>query len=110
MCRYNGEQQDDTEYVLSSDCSIHFDSDKYIDSSLDLFRFTVDIHNVVNKQLNKPEWTMDDALIKYQQSCSKCEQTPHNLQELIDGIKPEKVSQNKPTESILSIAIDNLIC
>ena len=52
---------------------------------------------------------MDDALIKYQQSCSKCEQTPHNLQELIDGIKPEKVSQNKPTESILSIAIDNLI-
>lgn len=96
---------------------VNFDLDNYTNSPKDLFKFTVDIHNLVNYQLNKPQWTLDNALKVYQESCAKCDETPHDLQELINGIKPqldtakEPQIQQKPTpqNSLISIAIDGAL-
>jgi hypothetical protein len=33
-----------------------------LDSRSDLFRWSVDLHNAVNKMLNKPTWTQDEVL------------------------------------------------
>jgi len=31
----------------------------------DLFRWTIELHNEVNKKLGKPEWSLSDALYYY---------------------------------------------
>lgn len=86
---------------------INFDLDQYTDSPRDLFKFTVDIHNLVNSQLNKEIWKFDDALKLYQQTCKKCEQTPHDLEQLINDLKPEEIDY--ASDSVLSIAISGAV-
>jgi hypothetical protein len=38
----------------------------FLDNRTDLIRWTLDIHNKVNKQLSKPEWTLEEMLIYYE--------------------------------------------
>jgi hypothetical protein len=38
----------------------------YLDSRKDLLKWTIDIHNSVNKMLNKPEWTEVDVISYYE--------------------------------------------
>jgi hypothetical protein len=38
----------------------------YLDSRTDLIKWTIEIHNQVNRMLNKPEWTMEEVLAYYQ--------------------------------------------
>ncbi len=37
----------------------------FLDSRTDLIKWTVDIHNSVNKMLGKPEWTMEEVMSYY---------------------------------------------
>ena len=39
--------------------------DSYLTNKLALFEYTVKLHNIVNKSLNKPEWTTMQALNFY---------------------------------------------
>ena len=39
--------------------------DNYLTNKLTLFEYTVKLHNIVNKSLNKPEWTTIQALKIY---------------------------------------------
>jgi hypothetical protein len=50
------------EYIKSQDL------DKVVSSRMDLFTFFFNFHNVVNKRLNKPLMSMEDALQKYSYS------------------------------------------
>jgi len=52
-------------------CSEHYEKnikkvniDKYLDNN-NLFEFSVDLHNIVNKMLGKREWTIEEAYQKY---------------------------------------------
>ena len=36
-----------------------------LSKSMVLFKWSVDLHNAVNKKLNKPEWTYEMALLKW---------------------------------------------
>ena len=38
----------------------------FLDSRTDLIKWTVDIHNSVNKMLGKPEWTMEEVMAYYE--------------------------------------------
>jgi hypothetical protein len=38
----------------------------FLDSRTDLIKWTVDIHNNVNKMLEKPEWTLEEVLAYYE--------------------------------------------
>jgi hypothetical protein len=38
----------------------------FLDSRTDLIKWTVDIHNGVNKMLEKPEWTLEEVLAYYE--------------------------------------------
>lgn len=38
----------------------------FLDSRTDLIKWTVDIHNAVNKMLEKPEWTLEEVLAYYE--------------------------------------------
>jgi hypothetical protein len=38
----------------------------FLDSRTDLIKWTIDIHNKVNKQNGKPEWTLDEVLSYYE--------------------------------------------
>ena len=38
----------------------------FLDSRTDLIKWTVDIHNSVNKMLEKPEWTLEEVLAYYE--------------------------------------------
>jgi len=38
----------------------------FLDSRTDLIKWTVDIHNTVNKMLGKPEWTMEEVMAYYE--------------------------------------------
>lgn len=38
----------------------------FLDSRTDLIKWTVDIHNSVNKMLGKPEWTMEEVMSYYE--------------------------------------------
>eukprot|EP01084_Bolivina_argentea_P000473 885_1 len=85
---------------------INFDLDKYLDTPNNLFKFTVDIHNLVNKQLGKQSMSVEHALQIHQTTCNQCIETPHNLEDLINGLKPHhKNKQNTQQDSLLSIAL-----
>ena len=38
----------------------------FLDSRTDLIKWTVDIHNSVNKMLGKPEWSMEEVMAYYE--------------------------------------------
>lgn len=38
----------------------------YLDSRTDLIKWTIDIHNNVNKILGKPEWSMEEVMTYYE--------------------------------------------
>jgi hypothetical protein len=38
----------------------------FLDSRKDLLKWTIDIHNAVNKMLGKPEWTEEEVVIYYE--------------------------------------------
>ena len=38
----------------------------FLDSRTDLIKWTVDIHNTVNKMLGKPEWSMEEVMAYYE--------------------------------------------
>lgn len=38
----------------------------FLDSRTDLIKWTVDIHNSVNKMLEKPEWTIEEVMSYYE--------------------------------------------
>jgi hypothetical protein len=38
----------------------------FLDSRTDLIKWTIQIHNKVNKMLGKPEWTLDEVLSYYE--------------------------------------------
>jgi len=38
----------------------------FLDSRTDLIRWTVDLHNFVNKSTGKPEWTLEEVLAYYE--------------------------------------------
>jgi Erv1 / Alr family len=53
-------------------CSInykkHLDDlpiDKYLTDNMSLFRWTVEFHNIVNKELGKKEWSFEETLDKF---------------------------------------------
>jgi len=48
------------EHLVSSPIST------FLDSRTDLIKWTIDIHNKVNRQLGKPEWTLDEVLAYYE--------------------------------------------
>lgn len=37
----------------------------YLDSRKDLLKWTIDIHNIVNKMLGKPEWNEEEIIMYY---------------------------------------------
>ena len=37
----------------------------FLDKRADLFRWTIDIHNEVNRSLNKPQWTEQEVMAYY---------------------------------------------
>ena len=39
--------------------------DNYLTDNMSLFKWTVTLHNIVNKELGKKEWTHDEALEKF---------------------------------------------
>jgi hypothetical protein len=43
----------------------------YLDSRGDLLKWTIDIHNSVNKMLGKPEWTQEEVIIYYERLGSR---------------------------------------
>ena len=43
----------------------------FLDSRTDLIKWTIDIHNKVNKMLGKPEWTLDEVLTYYEKIGSR---------------------------------------
>jgi hypothetical protein len=46
-------------------CRLHFDSvlsENPVPEDGDFFRWSVDVHNIVNKRLGKPEFSYEDAL------------------------------------------------
>lgn len=38
----------------------------FLDSRTDLIKWTIEIHNTVNKMLGKPEWTLEEVLAYYE--------------------------------------------
>ena len=38
----------------------------FLDSRTDLIKWTIDIHNSVNKMLGKPEWSMEEVMAYYE--------------------------------------------
>lgn len=38
----------------------------FLDSRMDLMKWTVQVHNQVNKMLNKPEWSMEEVIAYYE--------------------------------------------
>lgn len=38
----------------------------FLDSRTDIIKWTIDIHNNVNKTLGKPEWTLEEVLLYYE--------------------------------------------
>lgn len=38
----------------------------FLDSRTDLLKWTIDIHNKVNKMVGKPEWTLEEVLTYYE--------------------------------------------
>lgn len=38
----------------------------FLDSKKDLLKWTINIHNLVNKKLGKPEWTHEEVMIYYE--------------------------------------------
>jgi hypothetical protein len=53
-------------------CSINYKKhladlpiDKYLTDNMSLFRWTVDFHNIVNKELGKKEWSFEETLEKF---------------------------------------------
>lgn len=78
---------------------VNFDLNQCVNSPLDLFKFTVNIHNLVNAQLNKESVAADDALKLYQGSCAKCRETPHDLEALINGLQPQNLRKDDETSS-----------
>lgn len=47
----------------------------HLDSRADLFKWTLDLHNAVNKSLNKPTWT-EAEIIAYLERLGKLERSP----------------------------------
>jgi hypothetical protein len=61
-----------TQLIPCPICKVHYTDNlkempitPSLDSRKDLFRWTVDMHNKVNKQLNKPEYTEQQAITYY---------------------------------------------
>lgn len=53
-------------------CSINYKKhleelpiDNHLNDNISLFRWTVDFHNIVNKELGKKEWTFEESLEKF---------------------------------------------
>ena len=80
-------------------CAVHYKEimqnisiDRYLNSSMDLFRFTVNLHNVINQENNKSLVTFEDAIILYQNG-SKCignhKTAPNTVQDIIDLLAPQ---------------------
>ena len=90
---------------------IAFDLDLFLTTPMDLFRFTVDIHNLVNKQLGKPLFAFEDALSIHQPSCGQCPRTSYDgLQDLIDGLQPQSPdSQKNDYDSLISVLLETAL-
>lgn len=55
-------------YKCSINYKKHLDDlpiDKYLSDNMSLFRWTVDFHNIVNKELGKKEWSFEETLEKF---------------------------------------------
>lgn len=39
--------------------------DEHLNDNMSLFKWTVDLHNIVNRELGKREWTFEEALEKF---------------------------------------------
>merc|ERR1712154_412140 len=74
---------------------------------MDLFKFTVNIHNVVNEQVNKALMSFDDAYNLYQDSCTKPNEMPRDLTSLINSMKPrdDVVMKNQKERYIKGVAV-----
>lgn len=62
-------------FIPCSTCSTNyiehlkqFPVDNHLENTKDLFEWTVDFHNIVNKSLGKPRMSLHDAIEKYSQS------------------------------------------
>ena len=55
-------------YKCSINYQKHWDElpiDNYLHDNMSLFKWTVDFHNIVNKELGKKEWTFEETLEKF---------------------------------------------
>jgi Erv1 / Alr family len=55
-------------YKCANNYKKHLDDlpiDKYLTDNMSLFRWTVDFHNIVNKELGKKEWSFEETLEKF---------------------------------------------
>lgn len=55
-------------YKCSQNYQVHLKElpiDEYLTDNLTLFEWTVKLHNIVNKQLGKNEWTLEEARAKF---------------------------------------------
>ncbi len=55
-------------YKCSKNYQKHFEElpiDNYLDDNMSLFRWTVEFHNIVNKELGKREWTFEETFDKF---------------------------------------------
>lgn len=82
--------------IPCSSCSIHyqeniqnFSMDQSLNTTMDLFNFTINFHNLVNEQTNKSFFSLDDAIQLYQNTCSIYNGTASNVQDIIDRLVPQ---------------------
>lgn len=55
-------------YKCSMNYQKHFQElpiDEYLTDNMSLFKWTVDFHNIVNRELGKQEWSFEDSLEKF---------------------------------------------
>lgn len=72
----------------------------YLDSRTDLMKWTIQIHNEVNKMLGKPEWTMEE-IIAYYERLGRRERSPIWTKEDMNEVDYRSFVRGFITSSVL---------